>query len=273
MWQRTNYEDAAQKIGKEFAENRGNGTVSINQLATKIARDNNLNPEGIRTMVRLANVSVFEEIFHKHAGEDRMFEFEVGDPEVIINTLFQETKTAMDKVAAAPSDYDFGADYYGDMGEPIQKVAEAAPAEEPPQYISPYVVKQRLVLAHEKIAMEKQEHEFEWVEALEKAAKLMTVAAPTIPACVVFEKDALSILGDGAVPELTALRQMTGRCTKHPFLGGEKIATVLASHIANPPEETRSIIQMLKIAQDARLQMVTCKQGLEWLAQNLPRVK
>ena len=64
MWQRNNYEDAAQKIGKEFAENRGNNTVSINQLATKIARDNNLNPEGIRTMVRLANVAVFEEIFY-----------------------------------------------------------------------------------------------------------------------------------------------------------------------------------------------------------------
>jgi hypothetical protein len=273
MWQRNNYEEAAQKIGKEFAENRGNNTVSINQLATKVARDNNLNPEGIRTMVRLANVAVFEEVFHKQAGAtDRMFEFEVGDPEVVINTLFQETKTAMDKVAAAPCGYDFGADYYGDLEAPVQKVAEA-PVEEVAAYISPMAVKQRMIQAQEKLAMEKQEHEFEWVEALEKAAKLMMVAAPSIPACVTFEKDALSMLGDGAVPEITVLRQMTGRCTKHAFLGGVPVTEVLEKHVSNPSTETRGIIQMLKTAQEARSQMSVCQQGLEWLAQNASRVK
>lgn len=271
MWQRNNYEDAAQKIGKEFAENRGNNTVSINQLATKVARDNNLNPEGIRTMVRLANVAVFEEIFHKHASGDKMFEFEVGDPEVVISTLYQETKSAMDKVAAAPCDYDFGADYYGDLEAPVQKVAEA-PAEEPVANISPLVVKQRMEQAHEKLAMEKKEHEFEWLEALEKAAKLFMVASAPIPACVTFEKDAVSILGCDIVPELTVLKEMTGRC-KQALLGGEEVTKVAEQHVANPTTETRSIIQMLKTAQDARMQMVVCKQGLEWLAANLPRVK
>lgn len=272
MWQRSNYEDAAQKIGKEFADNRGNNTVSINQLATKVARDNNLNPEGIRTMVRLANVAVFEEVFHKQAGStDRMFEFEVGDPEVVINTLFQETKTAMDKVASAPCGYDFGADYYGDLDAPVQKVAEA-PAEEVAAYISPLAVKQRMLQAQEKIAMEKKEHEFEWVEALEKAAKLLMVAAPPVHACIALEKDALSILGEGIVPELTVLKEMTGRC-KQALLGGEVVSDVLARHAANPAPEGRGIIQMLKTAQDARNQMLVCKQGLEWLADNVARVR
>jgi hypothetical protein len=250
MWQRANYEEAAQKIGKDFAENRANNTVSINQLATKVARDNNLHPEGIRTMVRLANVAVFEEIFHKHAGADKMFEFEVGDPEVVISTLYQETKSAMDKVAAAPCGYDFGADYYGDLEAPVQKVAEA-PVEEPASYISPLQVKQRFVQAQEKIAMEKQEHEFEWIDALEKAAKLFMVAAPSVPACVTFEKDALSILGDSIVPELTVLKEMTGRC-KQAFLGGATVDSVVSAHVANPSVETRGIIQMLKTAQEAR---------------------
>lgn len=272
MWQRSNYEDAAQKIGKEFAENRGNNTVSINQLATKVARDNNLNPEGIRTMVRLANVAVFEEIFQKQAGAaDRMFEFEVGDPEVVINTIYQETKTAMDKTASTPADYDFSSDYYGDWEEPTQKVAEA-PVEEPVEYISPLVVKQRFIQAQEKIAMEKMEHEYEWVEALEKAAKLLMVAAPPVPACITLEKDALSFLGDGIVPELTVLKEMTGRC-KQALLGGESVSEVLDKHAANPSQESRSIIQMLKTAQDARRQMLVCKQGLDWLTENVARVR
>lgn len=272
MWQRSSYEEAAQKIGKDFAENRGNNTVSINQLATKVARDNNLNPEGIRTMVRLANVAVFEEIFHKQAGAtDRMFEFEVGDPEVVINTLFQETKTAMDKVAAVPAGYDFGSDYYGDLSDPIQKIAEA-PYEEPVTYISPLVVKQRFIQAQEKLAMEKQEHEFEWIEALEKAAKLLMVAAPPAAACVTLEKDAVSILGEEILPELSVLKEITGRC-KQALLGGEKIAEVVDRHAANPTAEGRGIIQMLKTASEARKQLTICKSGLEWLEKNQVQVK
>lgn len=273
MWQRNEYESAAQKIGKEFAENRGNNTVSINQLSTKVARDNNLNPESIRTMVRLANVAVFEEIFHKQAGvADRMFEFELGDPEVVINTIYQETKSAMDKVAADPGSYDFGADYYGDLETPVQKVAEA-PAEEVVPYVSPLAMKQRLIQAHEKLAMERKEHEYEWVDALEKAGKLFTVADLSVPACITFEKDALSTLGSESVFELSVLKEMTGRCTKHAFLGGDDPAAVVTNHVANPSVGTRSIIQMLKTACAARDQMRVCKQGLKWLDDNTNRVK
>lgn len=271
MWQRAQYEDAAQKIGKEFAENRGNNTVSINQLSTKVARDNNLNPEGIRTMVRLANVAVFEEIFHKHAGVDKMFEFEVGDPEVVINTLYQETKTAMDKIASAPAGYSRDADYYGDLETPVEKVAEVA-AEAPVQYISPMAVKERFLKAQEKLAIEKKEHEFEWIDALEKAARVFQTVAPPVTACVAFEKDALSILGSGIVPELTALKEITGRC-KQALLGGDTVENVLAKHAASPTTETRGIIQMLKTAQDARAQMHVCKSGLEWLSNNIARIK
>jgi len=179
----------------------------------------------------------------------------------------------MDKVATVPGGYDFGADYYGEMETPVQKVAEA-PAEEeiPTAHISPLIVKQRMERAHEKLAMEKKEHEFEWLEALEKAAKLFVVASVPPQACVPLEKDAVSTLGCDIIPELTVLKEMTGRC-KQALLGGENVADIAERHVANPTTETRSIIQMLKVAQDARTQMVVCKQGLEWLATNLPRVK
>jgi len=275
MWQRSNYEEAAQRIGKEFSDNRGNNTVSINQLATKVARDNNLNPEGIRTMVRLANVAVFEEIFHKQAG-DKMFEFEVGDPEVVINTLYQETKIAMDGMANTPTNYNFDADYYGDFVNekaPVQsiKIAEVLPEES--VYISPVAIKQRCMQAQEKIAMEEKEHAVEWIDALEKAAKLFNVLSPSTPESITLEKDALAIIGEKAVPELTVFRELTGKCTKYALLGGKSVNEVLDKHIANPSIPSQSIIHMLKEAQNAREQVAVCKQGLKWLAQNSTRIK
>lgn len=275
MWQRADYERAAQTIGKDYAASWPSGTTTINQLATKTARDNNLTPEGIRTMVRLANVAVFEDIFPKYAGSDKMFEFEVGDPEVVINNLYNETKTAMDRsLPGTQTDYDRQQDYYGDLNTPFTSFDKEAAAPEPVSEISvpKHILREKLLQAREKLALEKQEHEFEWVDALEKAARLMAVAAPPIPACITLEKDAVSTVGEGITPELTVLREMTGRCTKHAFLGGEKVAHVLEHHVANPSADMRSIIEMLKEAQSARQQIGVCRQGLEWLANNLPRV-
>jgi hypothetical protein len=307
MWQRSDYDAAAQKIGKDFAENRGNSTVSINQLATKVARDNNLNPEGIRTMVRLANVSVFEEIFQKHAGNDKMFEFEVGDPEVVINTLYQETKTAMDKVAGDSSaPYSREADYFGDVpssevtpkttrifeefeaverNPEMEKAAnnihelyrglvagfvDVVPAFNP---ISALEVRQQMSNAQEKLAMEKREHEFEWVDTLEKTAKLFNVASLSDSEGICLEKDAVSLLGEDAIPDIAALRTMTGRCTKYALLGGSSVQEVTNRHVSNPTAETRGIIQMLKTARDTRNEMHVCTKGIEWITNNIERIK
>ena len=67
MWTRKQYEDAAQQIGN--AHTASGGAQSINDLALKVAQDNGLNPEGIRTVVRLANVAVFENMFKSFGKE------------------------------------------------------------------------------------------------------------------------------------------------------------------------------------------------------------
>jgi hypothetical protein len=116
MWTRAEYDNAATQIGKEFASS--NGQMRINDLATKVATENHLNPEGIQTLVRLANVAAFQELFTKRAGsEDRMIEFEVGDPDLVISNIYAETKQAAvaQQKFASVSSYDRAMDYYGPM--------------------------------------------------------------------------------------------------------------------------------------------------------------
>lgn len=57
MWTRKEYENAAEEIAQKHAESKG--VVSINKLAEDMSRTASLDSDGIRTMVRLANVSVF----------------------------------------------------------------------------------------------------------------------------------------------------------------------------------------------------------------------
>jgi hypothetical protein len=119
MWMREDYEKAADQIAKDFAA--GNGSVSINQLSTKVATDAGLNPDGIRTLVRLTNTNAFQELFAKHAGQpDRMFEFETGDPEIIIAGLYNAEKTASTP-GVDLTGYDHLQDYYGSF---MSKTAE-----------------------------------------------------------------------------------------------------------------------------------------------------
>lgn len=116
MWTRAEFDNAATQIGKDFAASEGQ--MRINDLATKVATENNLNPEGIQTLVRLANVVAFQELFTKRAGsEDRMIEFEVGDPDLVISNIYSETKQAAvaQQKFASVSSYDRAMDYYGPM--------------------------------------------------------------------------------------------------------------------------------------------------------------
>jgi hypothetical protein len=122
MWTRKEYESAAEDIAQKYAETKG--VSSVNKLAEDMARTAALNPDGIRTMVRLANVSVFEKLFAEKTGEDRMIEYEPGDAEVVINSIFTAEKTACEGHFIQETPYDRFQDYHGDLN-PQVKTANA----------------------------------------------------------------------------------------------------------------------------------------------------
>lgn len=279
MWTKLQFENAATKIGEQFVNSEG--AESINDLATKVAQDAGLNPDGIRTMVRLANVTAFERLFEKRAksdAEDRMIEFEVGDPEVVINKLHSEVKeaVAMEKTA---SDYSRQMDYYGDLPqpevEPLEKTASAVPGVEvpvaPERSYSVQEVKYAFERAASRMEQDSKQAEYRWLDRLEKVARSLISIDGTIEYRTSFEKNAASLLGEDVLPELKAVHSLTSPKGTPPVLfGGEKVASIIKNHIANVSSLEKPIMDMVKEAHEARVHVERCKAGLEWISNHMP---
>lgn len=275
MWQRKNFEEAADQIASKFVESAGQ--ESINQLATKVASLHNLNPESIRTVVRLANVSAFEKMFAKEGEKkaaDRMFEFEVGDPEVVINNLHADAK-----VAIAPQEktaYDQAADYYGDLYPVAQAEKVAASGEENPQPPMPKGTKAQFMAvvrnAKDKCTEKAKEAEYHWLDSLEKAAHFAVSNVQQVEKLAEFEKNAAAHIGEDILPELTIMRKLSTKGEGKVF-GGEKIAEVLRTQVAVFTNDQQPIIGLLKEALVARKNYETCKRNIAWIDENMAQVK
>jgi len=297
MWTRKDYEVAAQKIGEDFAASGGQKT--INDLSLKVAQDAALNPEGIRTVVRLANVTAFEKFFEKGAADgapDRMIEFSIGDPEVIISQLHQDAKTAYVQEKTA-SNYNRTLDYHADFkydqppmektafGDPVHMgVSAAFKGTELAQNLLKKKKKKKkkkvskkeaaflFKRAEDKMKEEQRQAQRNWMISLEKAASLLVATDSRISAREMFEKNAASLLGEDIIPELNMVHTLTSpKNTEVNLFGGVKIANVLDTHIASISHAQRPIIGLLKEANAARKLSNTKEAGLKWITDNVPK--
>lgn len=276
MWTRKEFEAAAQKIGEDFVA--FGGEKSINDLSVKVAKDGGLSPEGIRTVVRLANVTAFEQTFEKRSqsgSEDRMIEFQVGDPEVVISQLHTDVKEAQVMEKAASS-YNRTDDYYGDVEyakEPLEKSAAyvAPTAEEKlPSKAEVHLLFKR---AEDKMKEDQHRAQHRWENSMSKAASILVALDSRKSARTVFEKNAASLLGADIVPELNLLHKYTSpKGSDLVLFGGEKVGSVIDTHIAAPLKAQQPIIELLKVANAARKESHIKAAGLKWLSDNRARV-
>lgn len=264
MWTRKDYEREALKIAKEFATS--SGAESINKIATEVARSNNLDPEGIRILVRLTNVDAVNEHFSKAAGDDRIIEFETGDPEIVIQALHNE---AEEKVASVtlPHEYSQLNDYW--LDEPQKAITseteKVAVAPEPEKLPPRHKIVLLLKRAEEEFDMGIRQTEMSWVNTMEECAQ-STRMLGHVKMAEALEKDALAIAGTQILPELHMLAKLTGREFN---LTTEKTASILDKHLAVPSDRHRPIIQMLEKASAARAKRNENKKCLEFIREKL----
>jgi hypothetical protein len=282
LWQRKQFEDAGQRIAEQFVTS--DGSQSINNLVVKVAQDNNLSPDGIRTLVRIANTCAFQELFTKAAGkEDRMIEFETGDPELVISTLHSQVKEAVFKPS---SNYNFHNDYFGDLDN--QKIAEDTYKDrrETPHYQgenpkssesdvdvyiegqeAPLIDKARVKKLFEdaKIKMDEEtkKAEFGWASEMEKAAQTFRVSFGKLDKKI-FCKEAIAECGTDILPELKGLNYLTGNILNTDF-SQEKLADCKEHYLSNPSETTRNIFNFLKVARNFRTTQEEWKKTRNWL--------
>jgi len=276
MWTRREYEDAAQKIGETFVSLKGE--KSINDLSMKVAQDNGLNPEGIRTVVRLANVAAFEKAFEKRAKngeEDRMVEFVVGDPEVVISQLHSSVKEAQTNKEVEAT-YNRTADYFADVTyekTPLEKVASAV-VEAPKQpTVSSAEIRLLFKKAEDKMKQDLHRAQLRWESNLCKAASILVATDSRITARTDLEKTAVSLYGEDIVPELKMLQTITSpKGSEVQLCGGEKIGAIINTYIAKESKDQQPILTLLKEANIARKDSHVKEAGLKWLAAKKERV-
>jgi hypothetical protein len=254
---KTDFEKMADQIADEYMA--GQGELPINKLAQQVATQNNLNPEQIRTMVRLANVAVFGKVFQSKTGEDRNIKFAVGDPELVIDTLYSHAKEAQTGTHSR-EEGTRAQDYYGDF-YPLESVPEQEKIAEDMTVTftgTPRALAERIKRALDQFTMDSQQAAQRWKLAMETAASVCkknygVKVAEIFPA---FEKDVLCTdarLG----PEVSALRSMILR-DKVASHTSETLVQWQEHHVADLDKDTREVLGFLKQAGDARDAYTNC---------------
>jgi hypothetical protein len=272
MWTRQEFETAGQKIGTEFTAL--NGEISIDTLATKVAQDGGLNEEGIRTLVRIANVTAFENLFSKKASDgapDRMIDFKLGDAEAVVRNIREQSSQypALQKVAA----YNRAEDLYADLPiEHVEMTKEAGVSSEetaPEKAYAAPVLKQRYNAAYDRVQQEYLQLAERWDATMEKAANIVKYSLGSHKYNE-FEKHAAAYFGDNSFGvELYALPQFSN--VKSDLFEREDMALTAIEKIASETvvntmtDAENSILLLVKEAHTTRMQMDNLSNGLSWL--------
>lgn len=262
-------EDEFIRRAQDIAQRHVVSKKSINELSEKVATDENLNPEEIRTLVRLANVETFREMFKQKTGSDRMIEFDVGDPETVIRHIADAANNAPrsasvdnDKLAAELPDMmrEKRLGFKFDTAE-TTKEASAEEAARAPR-------KDSVLLALEKLAsefgIEQYSADHAWASAIRGLTHSFKVASRRETDLESFEKDAFSEYGLDAVPEITALRAELKRSPLQ--VDPVKVSQLQERHVAMDTEDMR----LLKIAVEARARWIELERGMKWIKENKP---
>lgn len=265
-WNEAEYVERAGRIAHDHAISK----KSLNDLSEKVARDENLQPDEIRTLVRLANVATFQELFKRKDDGDKMIEFEAGDPEAVIHRIVdaagdapQSANINNDKLASAwevpdqMTETRFGHKFDAPVQEKV-----AADTEEEPRPMR----RDLAVLAMRKLAAEFEVERLSagqrWEAQMNKLAAEFRKAPGYGPVFASFEKDAFADHGVAVLPELTCLRLSLKLAA--PMVDVAKVASLQERHVTDDTPQLR----MLKEAMEIRDDYEKFDAGLTWIKKN-----
>jgi hypothetical protein len=254
-WDNSDFDREASELARVFWAGQGLNGVPLNDLATKVARDHDLNPEQVRRLCRAANTKAFEQKFASLAGEDdRSPSFPLADAEVVVQNLYQAVAHAeVAKTASYEDAYPALADELRPSpAVETEKVAFFDPTEID-QHLSPTrrpeVELQRTEKNAHELSLLKMENDCTWSDELNALHARTRFLDWNHDA---FEKNAVALYGGDALPELDSLRQLLKLPPIGEGLAREDVTAKLASlqdRWVGAPDES---IHILKRAMDAR---------------------
>ena len=219
----------------------------LNDLAEKIAREESLTPDEIRTLTRLTNVATFQEKFARKNDGDKLVEFEPGDPEVVIQRIVtaaaatpETANINNDKLAHEVPDLMREVRLGRKFDEPVQeKVASDEVIEKPVRYDMAVLCMRKLA---EDFEIERLQQGNRWERTMTALGIRFKTAGRRTPDLGAFLKDAWAAFGDDAFPELTQLHEEL-RLAAPVIPSSEKLAELSARHLVSDTAEHRLLTE------------------------------
>jgi hypothetical protein len=284
LWDNKKYDEEATKIAKAFVAGEKQKGASLTALVEKTARDNGLNPEQIRRLVRVSNIRSWEEKFEgmKTAeAPDRNVEFSLGDENAVIRTLHGEA-AAMVSMAiktgedVAICDFPDLTDEMADVRQPVPKDSgtykkgSIEPVDAPRHYDVDALKLEKLA---EDIDVKIATARFEWKDAMQGLLDESRKISWTPETAAEFEKSAIALHGVSIVPEINALRKMRGETTlaltnekaaalRNRIYAQATIATELVK-AASVARHDHALLESAKVKATAKLAELISKMGLK----------
>jgi hypothetical protein len=207
----------ANEIAREYVSQR----CPITDSVLSFCEENQLNPEQIRNLVQLINTLIHMLLFETKT-DDKIVEFEPLDPDVLIKKIFSETTPEEELPETSDT---INVDLFDDLsstfrnlqqrlglakektidlsdvfGPGIAKVKE----ETGPNSHKRQLMIMKIQKTAEELQMRNKETAFEYTDVLDSlASKFAMMYGPNLEE---FEKDALALRGEKAIPILKDLR-------------------------------------------------------------------
>lgn len=209
-WSKGDFTHEADRLSAAFVAGRENNGASLNALLVKSAKDNCLNTEQIARLTRLTNVQTFNLLHKQKTAGDQYVEFPLGDENHVLSEL-RPTKTA----TATSSDFPDLSDEIeayrpGRLGpapqESLQKIAsDIDEILGPPE--RPDIEYMKWAKVADDLKSLTGQSEIRWeseMGSLKQGSKFASWNHDE------FEKTALALYGEEALPELNTLREELG---------------------------------------------------------------
>ena len=267
-WSEREFIAKAKDVAHQFVTKQG----GLNDLAEKVARDECLSPEEIRTLVRLANVATFQELFATKQGSDKMIEFDVGDPEVVVRRIVdavanppQSANIHNDKLASFQEVPDMMIEKrFGHKFDELEKLAAFEDFVERTPRKDMAIICARKYVDDFEVELHKQASRYE--NAINTVTHNLRKAPGYGPDISIFEKTAFAEFGEDARPDL-ALIYSEAR-VQRTLPDTEKVAKLVSNYVGTSTGE----VLWLKVALDARKEYTKISSAIESLKLLIPEL-
>lgn len=209
-----------EKMAREVVDSYLNQSVPLDSGLAKTAMDEGLNPDQIQNLVQLANSIAHLTLFDGKNDGDKIVKFNPADPDVVLKKVYKDGVPELggeceeEESVSESNPMDAANDFFGDFPDMSKKIreltgsGEATPASIDAEGGATPARKSMVIIKIRKVAEELKDRELasaiEYKEELDKlASEFAKLYGPSYDD---FEKDALAVRGNQAIPILCDVR-------------------------------------------------------------------